>query len=100
VSNAFFTSLGRHLLEKRAGRIPWGVLIKKLREEHVVPEAVPSLPFIEPEPLPVPVQPIGPAIPEEVIDAFVGPLEDQKEPPAPEPRPKSKPEGKKTPTPD
>lgn len=94
MSRTFFTSLGHHFLQKHAGRIPWPTLLQALRQEHYLPEFMPHIPFIEPEPLPPPpelaqlITPIGPAIPEE----FVAPKEEA----APEPRPKSKPEDGKT----
>jgi len=81
VSNAFFTALGRHLLQKQASRIPWATVLHGLRKKELLPGFVPRLPFIEPEPLP---EPIGPAIPEEVIEELA------KEEPALETPPKVK----------
>lgn len=77
-------------MQKHAGRVPWALMLNKLREEDVLPAVIPRLPFIESEPIPVPVEPIGPAIPEEFLEA-------KEEEPAPEPRPKSKPKGEKAP---
>ena len=84
MSRTFFNALGRHFMQKQAGRVPWVHILNKLREQDVMPAVVPHLPFIE-EPLPVPVEPIGPAIPEELLVA-----KEEAEEPAPEPRPKSK----------
>lgn len=85
--NAFFTAVGRHF-QKRASRLPWGSVLQNLRQQHLLPEVVPHIPFIEPEP----VQPIGPAIPDEVLLQAV--LEqNKKDVPAPELQPELKPEG-------
>jgi hypothetical protein len=95
MSRTFFNALGQHFLQKHAGRVPWGLMLSKLREHEVIPEVIPRLPFVEePELIPIPIEPIGPAIPEELLEP------EAKEEPAPEPRPKSKPKGEKTPKPD
>ena len=89
MSRTFFNALGHHFLQKHAGRVPWSLVLNKLREHDVLPGIVPRLPFVEPDPISVLTEPIGPAIPEELLEA-------KEEEPAPEPRPKSKPKGEET----
>jgi hypothetical protein len=88
VSNAFFTALGRTFLRKQAMRVPWPHLVQMLRKKELLPGAVPTLPFLEPDPEPEP----------EVIPVPVAvPVPTEKEEPeeklAPEQRPKPKSEG-------
>ena len=78
----FFIALGRHLQEKHAsGRL--AMLVQALRQKQLLPEAVPHIPFLEPD-LPEP-EPIFVPVPV--------PVKEKGEVNAPEPQPKLKSEG-------
>lgn len=102
MSRTFFRALGEHFLQKHAGRVPWPLFIQELRREHVLPEFIPRIPFIEPEMIVPPpeisevVEPISPAVPDE-FDVPKDEPEQKKREAAPELRPKSKPEDDETP---
>jgi hypothetical protein len=81
MSRTFFNALGRSFMRKHAARVPWPSIVQTLRHKELLPDALPRLPFLEPEPEIIPV-PVAVPVPAE-----------KEEEPAPEPRPKSKSEG-------
>lgn len=80
---------------KQAMRMPWSRLVQTLREKHLLPDFIPTLPYLEPEEPEEPAELVAPEIiPVPITVPIAIPSEKkQEEMLAPEQRPKPKSEG-------